>query len=171
MSGKNVDVEITTTAPAGLDQLERALASMVRALTARTNREHIARLSGHDLPVASWALLELLDGHDPIRVSDLAAGLGVDTSTVTPRVQALHRSGLVDRTASPDDARVALISISREGAGALEAVHTARRELLASVIAPGTDEATFEAAARLLDHIAAALLADTPCTSRGGVRA
>lgn len=163
-------VEFTTRAQGGLDQLERALAATVRALTARTNWEHIARLSGYDLPVASWALLELLDGHDPVRISDLAAGLGVDTSTVTPRVQALHRARLVDRTGSASDARVALISVSPEGAAALGAVHTARRELLASVVPPGTDRTTFEAAARLLDQIATALLADAPCRSGRGAR-
>lgn len=161
----------TTTTHTGLDCLERALAAMVRALAARSNREYIARLSGYDLPVASWAMLETLDGHDPIRVSDLAAGLGVDPSTVTARVQSLRQAGLVDRAASPVDARVVLVSISIAGAVALDAVRNARRELLASVMAPGTDPARFETAARLLDHIATALLADHPCPSGRGGRA
>lgn len=169
--GYRIRVELATTTHTGLDCLERALAAMVRALAARSNREHIARLSGHDLPAASWAMLEMLDGHDPIRLSDLAAGLGVDPSTATARVQALLRAGLVDRAASPKDARVVLISISIAGAAALGAVHTARRELLASVMAPGTDPAALETAARLLDQIATALLVHRPCPSGRGGRA
>jgi DNA-binding MarR family transcriptional regulator len=51
-------------------------------------------------------------------------------SPVTPRLERLVSLGLVQRQREPSDARASLISITPEGARALESVHAARRAIL-----------------------------------------
>lgn len=117
-----------------LDELERALSSVVRLLADRATVEDVARRSGHDLPPASWTLLEHLDARGSLRVSDIAACHGVDISSITPRLKRLETIGLVAREREPTDARAFLISITADGIAALESVHAARREILAHAV-------------------------------------
>jgi len=63
-----------------LDDVERSLAAAMRLLTDRTTTGDIARRCGYDLPPASWSLLEYLEAHGSLRVSDIAACHGVDVS-------------------------------------------------------------------------------------------
>lgn len=119
------------TGPAGeVDRFERALSALTRLLNERHTQLDIARRSGHDLPPASWALLEHLDARGSMRVSDVAACHGVDVSSVTPRLKALGNAGLVSRRGADHDRRVAIITLTDEGRRALEDVHAARAELL-----------------------------------------
>ncbi len=119
---------------ATLGDLERSLAAVLRLLADRATTGDLAQRCGYDLPPASWALLEHLDAHGSLRVSDIAACHGVDVSSITPRLKRLESAGLVERGRVPTDARAFLISITSEGARALESVHAARRELLGHVL-------------------------------------
>src|SRR5688500_15001332 len=109
---------------------ERSLAAVLRLLTGRATLHDISRRSGHDLPPASWALLEHLDQRGALRVSDIAACHGVDVSSITPRLKALEQSGLVVRESLPADARVSIMSITAYGREALESVHAVRRDII-----------------------------------------
>lgn len=91
-----------------------------------------------------------------MRVSDIATCYGVDVSSVTPRIKALETAGLVARETLPSDARVSLMSITPLGSRALESVHAVRREIVANALA-NTDPAQVDAAAQVLDTIAAFL--------------
>jgi DNA-binding MarR family transcriptional regulator len=117
-----------------LDRLERALAGITRSLAARHALHDLASRSGHQLPPASWSLLEYLDDLGPMRVSAIAECHGVDISSVTPRLQTLQRAGLVERNVLPSDGRVSMIEITDSGRAALGAVHAARREVIAEAI-------------------------------------
>lgn len=151
-----------SAADATLADFERSLAAVLRRLADRGTVGDVARRSGYNLPPASWALLEHLDGVGSMRVSDIAACHGVDVSSVTPRLKSLQNAGLVSRETLPTDARVSLISITAEGRQALESVHAARREILAAVI-DDTDTRRITVAAEVLAHIAARLSgADAP---------
>ncbi len=121
--------------PTALAALERALADVARILADRATVDDLARRSGFDLPAASWALLEYLDGHGPMPVSAVAACHGVDVSSVTPRIKRLERDGLISRRREPRDARIHLIHITDRGRHALDSVHAARRDLLDTAIA------------------------------------
>lgn len=142
--------------PEDAERFERALSSVMRLLDERHTQSGIARRSGHDLPPASWALLEHLDARGSMRVSDIAACHGVDVSSVTPRVKALESAGLVHRHGSPEDRRVALITLSEEGRRALESVHAARAELLADAL-DGISTRDLAAAADVLTAVATRL--------------
>lgn len=142
-----------------LDHLERSLAAVLRLLTDRTTTSDLAQACGYDLPPASWALLEHLDTHGALRVSDIAACHGVDVSSVTPRLKKLETAGLVQRDREPSDARAFRISITADGARALESVHTARRAILAEALT-GIDPAHVTGASDVLGRIATQLSRD-----------
>lgn len=139
-----------------LDTLERSLAAVSRQLADRGTTSELAQRCGHELPPASWALLEYLHAHSALRVSDIAACHGVDVSSITPRLKRLEHAGLVQRGRVPTDARAFLIRITDAGARALESLHTARREVLREAL-EGTDSAHLTRTAEILDRIAAHL--------------
>jgi DNA-binding MarR family transcriptional regulator len=75
-------------------------------------------------------LYKLHAGGDSLRVTDLAELLGVDTPTVTRKIQQLEREGLVTRHADPDDRRATRIKLTPAGRKTLGSVLKARREWL-----------------------------------------
>lgn len=80
---------------------------------------------------AAYLLLNRLDQDGPTGVKALAAGMGIDSSTVTRQVAPLVDSGLVKRTSHPEDGRAVVLQLSPRGAGRLEQVRESRRELMA----------------------------------------
>jgi DNA-binding MarR family transcriptional regulator len=88
---------------------------------------------------ASWALARI-GRIGPCRLSDVAASLGVDASTITHRVQALERAGYVERVADPADGRASIVRLSAEGVAALERIRAVRREIFEGLVADWTDE-------------------------------
>jgi DNA-binding MarR family transcriptional regulator len=139
-----------------LDHLERSLAAVLRLLTDRATASDLAQACGYDLPPASWSLMEHLDARGSLRVSDIAACHGVDVSSITPRLKRLESSGLVQREREPSDARAFRISITPEGARALESVHAARRAILRQAL-DGIAPAQVAGASEVLCRIAAQL--------------
>jgi DNA-binding MarR family transcriptional regulator len=121
-----------------VDALERALTQVARAMLrmgvpaeALARGEHVDR-SGY------WALVRLDDASSPLRLSDLAASLELDLSTVSRQVRQLVDTGLVTRQADPDDGRAALVALSPRGRDVLEAVRAARRQVLSRTLADWT---------------------------------
>lgn len=145
------------TGPGGeVDRFERALSALTRLLNERHTQLDIARRSGHDLPPASWALLEHLDARGSMRVSDVAACHGVDVSSVTPRLKALGNAGLVSRSGADHDRRVAIIKLTDKGRRALGDVHTARAELLRQALETVGEQRLSEATSvlsRVTEHL------------------
>jgi DNA-binding MarR family transcriptional regulator len=147
---------MTGTPAASLVRFERSLAEVLRLLADRETIGDIAERSGHDLPPASWSLLEHLEARGSLRVSEIAACHGVDISSVTPRLKTLENAGLITRERSTTDARVFMITITPRGSHALESVHAVRREILAHIITEA-DANQISAATEILSRIAARL--------------
>lgn len=80
---------------------------------------------------AAYLLLNRLDQEGPTGVKALAAGMGIDSSTVTRQVAPLVDSGLVKRASHPDDGRAVVLELSPRGRQRLEQVRTSRRDLMA----------------------------------------
>ncbi|MBB1257094.1 MarR family winged helix-turn-helix transcriptional regulator [Streptomyces alkaliterrae] len=117
----------------GPDPLLEAIQHQV-ALFAR--RAEQTRLGGvgqarNSMDRAAYLLLNRLDQEGPTGVKALAAGMGIDSSTVTRQVAPLVDSGLVKRTSHPDDGRAVVLELSPRGAGRLAEVRSSRRELMA----------------------------------------
>ena len=100
-------------------RLDEAVTRVSRA--ARSPRLHL--LMGEkakvDLGEHLHLTLAILGAGQPLRVSDLAAQLDVERSTVSRRVTELVRLGLVTRSTDQNDRRAAVLKLTRSGERAL----------------------------------------------------
>ncbi|MEU8464898.1 MarR family transcriptional regulator [Streptomyces sp. NPDC029003] len=144
------DLPAAAEAPAGsglLDALQHQVAVFAR-------RAEQTRLGGvgqarNSMDRAAYLLLNRLDLEGPMGVKALAAGMGIDSSTVTRQVAPLVDGGLVKRTSHPEDGRAVVLALSARGLARLEEVRSSRRELMARVTS-GWDEEEREAFTKLL---------------------
>ena len=131
-------------AAAGDDEvvvIERALHALARRLTQGRLHEHLARQAGVDLDQAGLAVLYVLwEPGISLRVTELAARLGIDTPAVTRKAQQLERQGLVSRGRDESDARASLICLTPLGQRALRCFLDARHQWFAAVLAGWPDE-------------------------------
>jgi len=131
-------------AAAGDDEvvaIERALHALARRLMQGRLHEHFARQAGVDLDQAGLAVLYVLwEPGTSLRVTDLAARLGIDTPGVTRKAQQLERQGLVSRCRDESDARASLIRLTPAGQRALRCFLDARHQWLTAVLAGWPDE-------------------------------
>ncbi|UQA93388.1 MarR family winged helix-turn-helix transcriptional regulator [Streptomyces halobius] len=128
----------THTDPALLDALQHQVAVFAR-------RAEQSRLGGvgqarNSMDRAAYLLLNRLDQEGPMGVKALAAGMGIDSSTVTRQVAPLVDSGLVSRATHPEDGRAVVLQLSERGHSRLEEVRASRRALMAMVTEDWSEE-------------------------------
>ncbi|MFI9047663.1 MarR family winged helix-turn-helix transcriptional regulator [Streptomyces sp. NPDC053427] len=114
-----------------LDALQHQVAVFAR-------RAEQSRLGGvgqarNSMDRAAYLLLNRLDQEGPMGVKALAAGMGIDSSTVTRQVAPLVDAGLVSRATHPEDGRAVVLQLSERGRARLEEVRASRRALMALV--------------------------------------
>ncbi|MGI5349154.1 MarR family winged helix-turn-helix transcriptional regulator [Streptomyces sp. CA-250714] len=126
------------------------LDAMQHQLAVYARRAEQTRLGGlgqarNSMDRAAYLLLNRLDQEGPMGVKALAAGMGIDSSTVTRQVAPLVESGLVKRTSHPEDGRAVVLQLSPRGEARLEEVRSSRRNLMQLITKDWTDEerATF----------------------------
>jgi DNA-binding MarR family transcriptional regulator len=129
-----------------------ALVRIVRQAMLTRLGDRISERAGTGLDRALAVILVQLE-EAPQRVSDLAAGLGVDVSTTSRQLQALERLGLVERRRDPADRRASVLAINDDGRRTLAAHRVARRAVVAEVMQDWTVEDT-ESFGRLLHRFA-----------------
>lgn len=110
---------------------------------------------------AAYLLLNRLDQEGPMGVKALAAGMGIDSSTVTRQVAPLVDSGLVKRTSHPEDGRAVVLQLSPRGAARLAEVRSSRRELMAMATEDWSEDER-ETFCALLTRFNSALLSASP---------
>jgi DNA-binding MarR family transcriptional regulator len=114
-------------------RLDEAVTRVSRA--ARSPRLHL--LMGEkakvDLGEHLHLTLAMLGAGQPLRVSDLAAQLDVERSTVSRRVTELVRLGLVKRSTDQNDRRAAVLELTRAGDRALSRIQDAWHETLVTI--------------------------------------
>ncbi|SJZ64140.1 MarR family winged helix-turn-helix transcriptional regulator [Consotaella salsifontis] len=101
------------------ETLEREIAFLARNLEALYRRRAYPMERAHYL-----LLLRLTDG--PQSIGELAAGLSLDSSTVTRQVAAMQRQLLIKRRANPADGRSSLIEATGKGRTAAETMRKDR---------------------------------------------
>ncbi|MDH6225325.1 MULTISPECIES: MarR family transcriptional regulator [Streptomyces] len=89
---------------------------------------------------AAYLLLNRLEQEGPMGVKALAAGMGIDSSTVTRQVAPLVEAGLVRRTSHPEDGRAVVLDLSVRGRSRLEEVRSSRRRLMAELTEDWSEE-------------------------------
>lgn len=128
----------TPAGPAVLDALQHQVAVFAR-------RAEQSRLGGvgqarNSMDRAAYLLLNRLDQEGPMGVKALAAGMGIDSSTVTRQVAPLVEAGLVSRATHPEDGRAVVLQLSERGRARLDEVRASRRALMALVTEEWTEE-------------------------------
>jgi DNA-binding MarR family transcriptional regulator len=143
------------------DQIQAALQLVTGSITQAKAHERLLRRAGIRLDRAGASLLYKLHlSGEPLRVTDLAEMLGVDTPTVTRKIQQLEREKLVTRQADSYDRRATRISLTAAGRNTLEKILKARLEWLDGLVADW-DQADRTDFARLLAKFAAVLQDDS----------
>lgn len=79
----------------------------------------LQELEAAALTPVQYAALQAVANNPGIDQRTLARGIALDTSTLGGVIDRLEARGLVQRNASPDDRRVRLLTLSREGAALL----------------------------------------------------
>jgi DNA-binding MarR family transcriptional regulator len=112
---------------ATLDLIQRELAVLIR----RALRGTVLQAEGqqHHLDLAAFSLLIRLADEGPQRSGDLARAFGVDKSTMSRKISALERAGLVSRVEDPADGRAYQVGISPHGRRSLARTRADRRRI------------------------------------------
>jgi DNA-binding MarR family transcriptional regulator len=120
------------------------------------------RAAGATLDPGAFWLLKSLVGDGPLRPTDLAASMGLDTSTVSRHLTQLHRAGLVERSVDPDDRRAQRVELSPAGRAEVDAALASRRTLLERSLSDWTDQDV-----GLLHHLITRMLTSLESTQEG----
>ncbi|MFG2593713.1 MarR family winged helix-turn-helix transcriptional regulator [Streptomyces sp. NPDC048438] len=118
----------------------------------------------HDLSLTQLRVLGILRDRRP-RMSDLAAFLGLDKSTLSGLIARAERRGLLTRGTSPEDKRAVVVLITDEGRDLTQRLYEEVREALA----PATgrlDPEQREQLAELLEPLLSPPPAATPRPER-----
>ena len=124
----------TSATDRAMTDIEHALTRLIRRGNQPRVHERLAARAGVALDRAGYAALCRLHEAGPLRLSELAARMGVDASTASRQVQQLERTGLVGRVGDPADRRASLLELTAEGDRVLARMRQARRESLAQVL-------------------------------------
>jgi DNA-binding MarR family transcriptional regulator len=120
---------VPTTTPqttVGL-QLVLALITVARRLKARAP-------GGRLDPGSLFVLHHVLAG-GPLRLSELAKGMGLDSSTVSRHVRNLEDLGYLARTGDPDDRRASRVRLTDAGRTILDQAMQARAAIVDTALA------------------------------------
>ena len=122
-----------------LDASEAAFRTMLHyfGLLRRTMEPFFA---GYGISVSQWALLRVLwrasrEGHPGLPLMDLGERLLVRPPSVTGVVRRLTAMGLVKATASTDDHRVRLVSLTTKGKRLVETISGAHSQRVREIYA------------------------------------
>ena len=107
------------------ERLEAALNQLLRQTRTPRLSDGVRARARLDVDRAAYMHLVRIAALGPIRLSDLAADLGVELSTVSRQIASLEGKGYVVRTIDPDDRRAALIELSAAGRATMQKMRAA----------------------------------------------
>lgn len=110
---------------AAIEALEQQLSMLWRR--ARSNSYKVARRVHPDMEPAAYGLLVILQLEGSMRLTDIAASVGVGKPSVSRQIAMLEHLGLVQKEADPLDGRAQAISLTRAGTRQLVAAQAARK--------------------------------------------
>lgn len=145
---------MTTIGTGALNQIEQALTTLLGRGNLPRMHDRLMQATGMNLERAAYVVVSRLGDVGAMRLSDLAANLGLDISTVSRHVAQLERDGLVGRRPDPTDGRSTILEVTAKGEEALERVRQARRIGLDKLLNDWSPE-DLEDLARLLDRLSA----------------
>lgn len=101
------------------------------------------------------AALATLERHGPLTPSKLADIERIQRPTVTRLLATLEKDGLVERVADPDDGRVSIVSVTREGRALVKKLRSRKNAYLSKRLRNLDDHEldTLERATAILERI------------------
>ncbi|WP_081709845.1 MarR family winged helix-turn-helix transcriptional regulator [Arthrobacter sp. 35W] len=122
------EAEVEADAEAAIDAVEEQLGVMWRR--GRAINQNLARKVHPELEPAAYGLLMVLVRNGAMRLTDLAACIGVGKPSVSRQIAFLEQIGLVRKEADPSDGRAQSILLTEQGQARLRSVHQARKTAL-----------------------------------------
>ncbi|AJT40586.1 MarR family winged helix-turn-helix transcriptional regulator [Psychromicrobium lacuslunae] len=113
---------------AAIEAAEEQLSLLWRR--SRASSYHFARTVHPDLEPAAYGLLAILLNEGPMRLTDLAANIGVGKPSVSRQIAFLQEIGLVHKLDDPQDGRAQLIHLTDKGQEQIRASQSARKKAL-----------------------------------------
>jgi len=98
-----------------IEELMVSLQRLGRLLASRQVATRITTAAGVEVSQQGVALLRVLLREEQLSVAALAAATPMEIAAVSRQVRLLEQAGAVSRSSSPDDGRVALLDLTREG--------------------------------------------------------
>lgn len=118
----------------GLESTDLELAAAFRAALRQTVFLTRRLDADAELSAAQLSVLNML-AEGGLRVSKIAANLGVRVPSATEQISRLEAAGLVERRADPSDSRAVVVWLSEPGRSAAGAANRRRDVLIAGILA------------------------------------
>lgn len=96
-----------------IDPLERHLGYWMRLVSNEVSGTFARSLSEHDISTAEWVALSKIGQTPGLMSSALAASMSMTRGAISKILDKLESKALIERSASPDDSRVQLLSLTR----------------------------------------------------------
>jgi DNA-binding MarR family transcriptional regulator len=96
--------------------------------------DQIHERAGVDVDRSGIIILAALHRLGPMRMSDLAADIGLDRSTISRQVAAVVRDGYVQKTDDADDARASVLSLTARGQAARKKLADAWHDIVIGLL-------------------------------------
>lgn len=109
-----------------IEQLEQQLSMLWRR--SRSISHRVARDVHPDMEPAAYGLLIILQSEGAMRLTELAANIGVGKPSVSRQVTLLESLGLVRKQADPFDGRAQTITLTEKGLNQLMTTQLARKQ-------------------------------------------
>ncbi|WP_312181713.1 MarR family transcriptional regulator, partial [Arthrobacter sp.] len=120
-----------------VESLEQELSVLWRR--ARAASQRVAKAVHPNLEPAAYGLLVLLQRRGPLRLTDLAAEIGVGKPSLSRQIVMLESLGLVQKQPDPEDRRAQAISLTELGREQVLRTQRAREEHFRSRLASWDD--------------------------------
>lgn len=129
--GKQPERTGPDTPEADLEDAMQAVEQQLSMLWRRTRAisHHLSRSVHPEMEPSAYGLLTILQREGSMRLTDLAAAIGVGKPSVSRQIAFLESLGLVRKEADPLDGRAQAITLTAEGSAKMRSVQTARREV------------------------------------------
>ncbi|MFB0835123.1 MarR family winged helix-turn-helix transcriptional regulator [Arthrobacter halodurans] len=127
-------------APAAPEDRALAIQDMEEQLSflwrrARANGNRVARQVHPEMEPGAYGLLKALQRRGSLRLTDLAAEIGVGKPSVSRQVTLLEKLGVVQKVPDPEDGRAQTISLTEAGSRQLASAQAARRDVFTDLLA------------------------------------
>lgn len=161
-SSENVNISMPPHHPPSDADIERILDAFERFMS-RLVTSHAAEFAEVDVTMAQAKVLYVVIGAESLRMSELAARLGISMSTASGAVERLVDVGLIERRADPADRRQVIVAATPAGIDVLQRMRELNTRQMRALLERMTasDLAVIE---RSIEIFAAAAAAELPAT-------